>query len=122
LGDYRLLYEHDPEQIDYLSVLKMGCAAVYSEGDTRPKLVKLPLVAKTNRRTRRKLIQRSREAMQAVYQEDKSIYRMSPACTFCKEQCQHYAMVQGWFGEGKIKKDEIDKIIEKINELFKQGK
>ena len=45
-----------PEQIDYLSVLKMGCAAVYSEGDTRPKLVKLPLVTKTKQRTRQELI------------------------------------------------------------------
>jgi hypothetical protein len=93
------------EQIEYLSVLKMGCAAVYSEGDTRPKLVKVPLVNKTMQLTRQELIQRSREMMQAVYQEDKSIYRMSPACSFCREQCQHFEAVQGWFGEGKIGKD-----------------
>lgn len=32
------------DQISYLSSLKRGWAAVFSEGDTRPKLVKMPLV------------------------------------------------------------------------------
>ncbi len=109
-----------PEQIDYLSVLKMGCAAVYSEGDTRPKLVKMPLVAKTNQWTRQELIQRSREVMQEVYEGDKPVYRMSPACSFCKERCQHYTTIQGWFVEGKIGENGIDKTLKKISELFQQ--
>ncbi len=58
--------------------------------------------------------------MQAIYKESKPVYRMSSACSFCKEQCQHYATVQGWFVEGKIGENEIDKAIGKISELFQQ--
>lgn len=110
-----------PEQIDYLSVLKMGCAAIYSEGDTRPKLVKLPLVRKTKQRTRQELLQSSREKLRAVYEEGKPVYRISAACAFCKERCEHYETVRRWFEEGKIGEAEIDEAIAEIIRMLERN-
>jgi DNA helicase HerA-like ATPase len=109
-----------PEQIDYLSVLKMGWAAVYSEGDTRPKLVKVPLVEKSNQMTRQELIRKSRGMMQGVYDGDKPVERISAACAFCRERCEHYETVQGWFRGDKFGANEIKGVLEKASELLQE--
>lgn len=50
-----------PEQVGYLSSLSRGVAAVYAEGDNRPKLVRMPLMEdRENNFTRDELIQKIR--------------------------------------------------------------
>lgn len=47
------------EQKSYLSNLRRGTAAVYAEGDSRPKLVRLPLVVSSLEQTREQILYRT---------------------------------------------------------------
>lgn len=75
------------EQMDYLSSLRRGCAAVFAEGDSRPKLVMMPLMRKSNGRNREELI---REIKQVVGQKFESYYHEGSsrniACLYCEER------------------------------------
>lgn len=75
------------EQMDYLSSLKRGCAAVFAEGDSRPKLVMMPLVRKQDNRSREELIS---AVKQTVGQRFESYYHKGDsrnvACLYCEER------------------------------------
>lgn len=77
-----------PEQIDYISTFKTGYAAVYSEGDSRPKLVKIPLMVDEAPISRSAVIA---EVNKKLLKAAGDIYRKKPAelaCSFCTEKCK----------------------------------
>jgi hypothetical protein len=81
------------EQVDYISTLQRGYAAVYAEGDTRPKLVKMPLVDEIKgekRKYRDDVIHEMREIVKerVLDWEEKEEYA-GLSCLFCKEKCLH---------------------------------
>jgi hypothetical protein len=83
--------------------------------------VKLPLVKKSNQWTRQELIRRSREMMQAVYEEGEQVYRMSAACAFCRKRCEYYSMILKRFDDKKIRETEINEAIARIIELLEKN-
>ena len=76
------------EQVDYLSSLPRGCAAVYAEGDSRPRLVRFPLMETQGSRTRQQVVDECRARMQQQYGAVYRVPRHSHACRFCAlEEC-----------------------------------
>lgn len=85
-----------PEQIDYLNSLYRGCAAVYSEGDNRPKLVKMPLVQTVEGDGRQSMVamlrRRAEEKLSEYYREDK---KKHTACLYCENRnCPNSNLMQ----------------------------
>ena len=80
-----------PEQVEYLSSLSRGVAAVYAEGDNRPKLVKMPLMEdKQKEVTRDELISQIRRNVYDTlgnYDDQKKCF---VGCSFCRnsEKCE----------------------------------
>lgn len=75
------------EQKDYLSSLQRGCAAVFSEGDNRPKLVRMPLIQTDSSQTREEQIARIRQDINRRFAE----YYFQPespcmGCLYCEER------------------------------------
>lgn len=98
-----------PEQIEYLSSLRRGYAAVYAEGDNRPKCVKLPLVTAYYDKNRAQVIA---EAKNRVYRlasgYDEKIAHHA-GCSYCEHRCQYYTAVSAYINE----KVAVDKVLEK---------
>ena len=74
-----------PEQIEYLSSLPRGFAAVYAEGDNRPKCVKLPLVKDKYSLTREQVIGPIRSKVDNQLIDD--FKEMHCGCTYCEQRC-----------------------------------
>lgn len=74
------------EQMDYLSSLKRGCAAVFSEGDSRPKLVMMPLIKKVDSRSRAELISCIKPAVEKRYGDYYQGRRQNIACLYCEDR------------------------------------
>lgn len=75
------------EQIAYISNLKLGQAAIFSEGDSRPKLVQMPLLE----RVPRKEYKTRTEAVQLLRERSEKLLPASDArnhCPFCDIDCQ----------------------------------
>lgn len=100
----------DPRQIDYLSSLRRGCAAVYAEGDNRPKCVKLPLVKSFYEKDRGEVI---REVRKKVYDiasgYDETINRHA-ACSYCEHRCKYYEKVSAYLD----KKISVQQVVERL--------
>lgn len=80
------------DQIDYLSSLPRGYAAVYAEGDNRPKCVKFPLVVDRYSLTREQVIQPIKEKVdQKLIDDFKSIHC---GCSYCEEKCKYWGNVK----------------------------
>ncbi|MFJ7994712.1 ATP-binding protein [Peribacillus frigoritolerans] len=77
------------EQINYISTLKRGYAAVYSEGDVRPKLVKMPLVKIGTEKSRSEIIASMQQSVKAMVQDTLKPKNAGMLCTFCLGQCEH---------------------------------
>lgn len=94
------------DQIEYLSVLKRGYAAVFSEGDTRPKLVKMPLIKSNHKYSRDEVLNMikgklDKNIFKTIYKEtDNNIW-----CNNCKYRCIY----------GDIVDEKISKIKEKAS-------
>ncbi|MED3997546.1 ATP-binding protein [Peribacillus frigoritolerans] len=84
------------EQINYISTLQRGYAAVYAEGDARPKLVKMPLVDEIrgeDRKYRDDVIREMQELIkEKVLNWDQKKDIMERNCFLCKEKCLHQSM------------------------------
>ncbi|MBD8070708.1 ATP-binding protein [Bacillus sp. PS06] len=76
-------------QIEYISSLKRGFAAVYAEGDTRPKLVQMPLVKEDYDHSRSDVIQDLKEKTRTEFPNYDKRFEFGPACAFCMEKCDH---------------------------------
>ncbi len=77
-------------QIDYLSSLKRGYAAVYSEGDNKPKCVKMPLISDCYHKSREEIIAEIQRKVQCNYDYNSENHYPFAGCTFCNERCEHY--------------------------------
>lgn len=87
----------NPEQVDFLTSLPRGCAAVYAEGDSRPKLVRFPLVEQKSTRTRAQLVKLCRETAARRFSGSFQLYKYTHACRFCESRnCAHRTMCENW--------------------------
>ena len=82
------------QQIDYLSSLRRGYAAVYAEGDNGPKYVKLPYVQddpELKKMSRTEIIGEIQKRVNAYY-TNSGIEAKHCGCTYCELQhrCKHY--------------------------------
>lgn len=75
------------EQIAYLSSLRRGYAAVYAEGDNRPKMVRFPLVRGNNARSRQEVLNIIRATVESSIGDYATVHDHHMGCTYCEEQC-----------------------------------
>lgn len=81
-------------QMDYLSSLRRGFAAVYAEGDNKPKCVKFPLVVPLYDKNRSQVIDEVRRKVQDIAEGYDQTTSRHMACAFCTSRCQYYDAVQ----------------------------
>lgn len=92
-----------PEQIEYLSSLRRGFAAVYAEGDSKPKCVLLPLVKSQYSYDRDEVISSVQKQMQTMIAGYDKEIKHHVGCMYCEHRCKYY--------------ERISKLIEKIYDL-----
>ena len=73
------------EQVDFLSSLPRGCAAVYAEGDSRPRLVRFPLIEQAGSISRNQLLDICRQDAQSRYAGAFTVRNHTHACRFCEK-------------------------------------
>ena len=100
------------EQIDYLSSLNRGYAAVYAEGDNRPKCVKFPLVVPFYDKNRVQVIDEVKTKVYTIADKYDEIVRHHPGCTFCEKRCEYYSKIKEYINN-KINISGILTILEK---------
>lgn len=82
------------EQVEYLCSLERGCAAVFSEGDNRPKLVKLPLIKMNTYMPRKEMLNPIRKRIEVNFAQYYNAGEMnSLACRYCEERTCVYKNV-----------------------------
>lgn len=101
------------QQIDYLSSLRRGYAAVYAEGDNKPKCVKLPLVTSYYEKDRGEVITEVRRKVQDIASGYDQIISHHMGCTYCERRCRYYEMVKEYV-DRKVN-------VEKVLDIF-EGK
>lgn len=97
------------EQIEYLSSLRRGYAAVYAEGDNRPKCVKLPLVKSFYEKNRAEVISEVRKKVYDIASGYDEIINHHAGCSYCEHRCKYYDKVSSYISE----KIATDKVLEK---------
>ncbi len=98
-----------PEQIEYLSSLRRGYAAVYAEGDNRPKCIKLPLVKSYYEKNRGEVITEVRKKVYDIASGYDEIVNHHAGCSYCEHRCKYYNKVTSFIDE----KVATDKVLEK---------
>jgi len=81
------------EQTEYLSSLRRGYAAVYAEGDSRPKYVKIPLLESEYSMERNEVLTEVRQKLDDVtggYDKQETHHA---ACAFCERRCEYFKRV-----------------------------
>ncbi len=86
----------DNDQIEYLSSLRRGYAAVYSEGDNKPKCVKLPLVTPYYEKSREEVISEARRRVNDIAEGYDSVIKNHAGCTFCEYRCAYYDKIKDY--------------------------
>lgn len=81
------------EQIANISLFKTGVAAVYSEGDNRPKLVKIPLVKDINSKSRKNIVDYSNEQVKKKMPAEMNKRCDSFICNMCNK-CRSYLVTE----------------------------
>lgn len=82
------------EQVEYLSALRVGCAAVFGEGDNRPKLVRFPEIKNGTNVDRRAFIV---ECGKRIRQENVQVFargKKFASCAWCQNTCAYYEEVE----------------------------
>lgn len=82
------------EQIDYLSSLRRGYAAVYAEGDNKPKCVKLPLVTAYYEKERSEVIHEVQQRVQDMAKGYDEVINHQCACSYCEHQCRYFTAIK----------------------------
>lgn len=95
------------EQIEYLSSLPRGYAAIYAEGDNRPKCVKMPLVTDSHTLTRAEVIAEVRAGQRISSISDEAFSRRHQGCAFCERRCSFGDDVVSSIEVGKVKVRQI---------------
>lgn len=80
------------DQIEYLSSLPRGFAAVYAEGDNRPKCVKLPLVMDKYSLSREQVIRPIKEKVDRNLIDD--FKQIHCGCAYCEEKCNYGTQIR----------------------------
>lgn len=106
-----------PEQIEYLSSLRRGYAAVYAEGDNKPKCVKLPLVKSFYDKDRDEVIAEVRNKVQNIAAGYDQVIHHHAGCAYCERRCVYYDKVN----QHITKKGRIDEINVLLKKLAYQG-
>lgn len=90
------------EQIDYLSSLRRGCAAVYAEGDSSPKLVMMPLMRDATHMTREEVLHIIRSRLEESMKNYAVKYTRHKGCMMCEHRCEHWDEVQYAIGRSRM--------------------
>jgi hypothetical protein len=102
----------DQSQIDYLSSLPRGFGAVYSEGDNRPKCVKLPLMNPYYDKSRNDVIWETKSKVNNITSGYDTIIDYHAGCPYCEERCLHYDNIKNYIDQ----KVAVEKVLEKWRE------
>lgn len=79
------------EQIDYLSSLPRGRAAVYAEGDNMPKLVKIDFIQEIQEKlTRKQVLEIVRRRLAEKLTDYDVRYEIHKGCMMCERRCDYY--------------------------------
>lgn len=97
------------QQIEYLSSLRRGYAAVYAEGDNKPKCVKLPLVRPYYEKNRSEVISESRRRIQGIAQGYDRMVSLHAGCAFCEHRCSYFDRVREYISRNV----DVDKVLGK---------
>ena len=97
------------DQIEYLSSLRRGYAAVYAEGDNRPKCVKLPLVKSYYEKNRYEVISEVKKKVYDIASGYDEIFKHHTGCAYCEHRCKYFDKVSSYIDE----KVATDKVLEK---------
>lgn len=81
-------------QIDYLSSLRRGYAAIYAEGDNRPKCVKLPLVHAYYEKDRQEVIREVKGKVAHIASGYDTVITHHIGCSLCEQPCQYYQKIK----------------------------
>ena len=95
------------EQEAYLTILNRGEAEVFSEGDFRPKLVRVPFSGVTGTLSREAVLHTSQ-----IAGSQSSLYNMNPPCLGCNTPCNGRYME-----EQRISPDTWDEWIERMENI-----
>lgn len=87
------------EQIEYLSSLRRGYAAVYSEGDNEPMCVKFPLVTEDYNYDRDHVIREVRQKLYSIVSDYDSFVNHHCACSYCDKRCRYKDSVESFVKE-----------------------
>lgn len=82
------------DQIEYLSSLRRGYAAVYAEGDNRPKCVKLPLVKSYYEKDRAEVIAEVKRKVYDIASGYDQIISHHAGCSYCEHRCKYYQQIR----------------------------
>ncbi len=96
-------------QIEYLSSLRRGYAAIYAEGDNRPKCVKLPLVKSYYEKNRQEVISEVKKKVYDIASGYDEIINHHAGCAYCEHRCKYFDSVSSYIDE----KVATDKVLEK---------
>lgn len=103
----------EEEQIDAISMFKTGYAAVYSEGDSSPMLVKLPLMKDRISKTRNQILVESSKITKQFLPQMSIKKGNSIACGLCSN-CKYKMKTEQLLEDGVIPDD----FLEKVQDLF----
>lgn len=81
------------EQINYLSSLNRGYAAVYAEGDNRPKCVKFPLVESFYDKNRNEILSEVKKRVYDISNDYDVITNHHSGCAYCEHRCKYFERV-----------------------------
>lgn len=98
-----------PEQIEYLSSLRRGYAAVYAEGDNRPKCVKLPLVTSFYEKERREVISEVKRKVYDIASGYDEVINHHAGCSYCEMRCKYYEKILSYIDSNVA----VDKVLDK---------
>lgn len=99
----------DQEQIEYLSSLRRGYAAVYAEGDSKPKCVKLPLIQSFYEKNREEVILEARKKVQDIAEGYDKIISHHAGCAYCEHRCKYYDKTKEYIDSNVA----VEKVLEK---------
>ena len=116
------------EQMQYLSTLDRGYAAVYSEGDNKPKNVKFPLVKPVFSLPRKTVLANSNTSTKSIFSEYDKRIDVHAGCAFCESKCKYYnsssAIISQYVCEKKLPEliDTYKESLIVINEVLANNK
>jgi len=87
------------EQIEYLSSLQRGYAAVYAEGDNRPKCIKLPLVKSYYEKSRNEVILEAKKKVYDIASDYDTKVQHHLGCTYCEHRCKYFEKITSYIDE-----------------------